>query len=101
MLVNIAFGVVGQTGHAGGSSQPMFDGMPSSSEDLTSDTTTTATAPAASNRPVALRITTDTAIYVAWGAAPDSSSGARIVLQAGQTEYFGCKRGDKVDVTSV
>ena len=100
MLVNIAFGTFGQQGHANTAAQ-IFAGMPTSSENLTTSTTTTAAASATSRQPVAFRISTDTAIYVSWGSAPDSSSGTRIMMPANTVEYFGCNHGDKVDITAV
>ncbi len=99
MLVSVEFGHAMQTGHALTSAQISIC-TPSSSETLTADGTTTATAPA-SNRPMAVRIVTDTAIYVSAGSAPDASAAPRRLMLANTEATFGCNTGDAIDVVTV
>lgn len=101
--VHIEWGYLGAASRLG--ALPMFEGMPVTVELVTTDTTSTNGAPATpsngSGAKPAFRITTDAAVYIAWGAAPDSSSGARVKLMANVPEYFSCEPGDKVDITTV
>jgi len=61
--------------------------------------TTTASAPQTSgNRPVA-RVSTDTLVWVVFGAAPNATNEAtRLLIQAGATEYIVVNVGDKASV---
>jgi hypothetical protein len=80
----IAAGVVSETITASGSNQQ-----------------TTATAPALGNRPVCL-VSTDAAVYVAFGTNPNALTGTtqRFFLPAGTILGFIVKTGDKAAVVT-
>lgn len=50
--------------------------------------------------PMACRVATDAAIYVAFGANPDATSGNRVWMPANSVEYFMVSGGDKAAVIS-
>lgn len=63
-----------------------------------SSQSTTAAAPYLGRRPVC-RVATDTAIFVAFGAAPDATNVAnRFYLPAGGVDVFVLEKGDKAAV---
>jgi precorrin isomerase len=74
-----------------------------SSENITSSASnqqTTLTAPAGD---ALCRVSTDTAVYVAFGANPNAltSTAARFHMPAGAVEYFRVNVGDKAAVVNV
>ena len=86
------FGTLG----AGGGIIPAMLGTSVTSETISTSGSNQSTTAVALARHNVVRVTTDTACYVAFGTAPDATTaGARIYLAAGVTEYFGIVAGQK------
>jgi hypothetical protein len=101
MPVQFAFCRVGVSNGPGVFQVPVASSV--SSENLTSSASnqqTTLTAPASD---VLCRVSTDTAVYVAFGANPNALTGtaARFHMPAGAVEYFRVNVGDKGAVVNV
>lgn len=98
--VHVEFGYAGGFGVktvSGNSAQSLF--RMTSSENLTTAGTTTATAPAVSQfggEPVA-RIYALADAWIAFGTAPDASAEPRAFIPAGETRDYVVKAGEKVD----
>lgn len=67
-------------------------------ETVTPSGTSAATTAAANAAQNVCRVTTDTAIYVAFGATPTASSSAGLYVPAGSVEYFRVSSGNKAAV---
>ena len=98
--VHVAFGYAGVRGvltTVGPSASSIFRIV--SSENVTAAGKSTAVAPTDANtffgEPVA-RVTAAADSFVAFGAAPDASTGARDFIPAGETRDYVVKAGDKM-----
>lgn len=98
MITSFTFGRPAGSVH--GMQVPALVAGPTTTEVKTGAGSTTAVAPA--GVPVICRVSTDTAVYVAFGTTPDATAtspttatGAKIYMPAGTVDYFVVQAGDK------
>lgn len=97
-VTHIAFGVLGFKRfdvHL-----PMMDGESVVSEGFTPSGSNQQSAAAPSGKPY-VRVSTDTAVYLAFGESPDATvTTGRVYLPANGVEYFQIESGNKVAVVA-
>jgi hypothetical protein len=101
-LTHFCFGQAGR--HWQGSQIPAMLSTSFSSEGIApsgSNQATTATAGSEANSAYVCRVSTDTAVYVTFGAVPDATTAAaRVYLPANGVEYFIVPAGAKAAVVT-
>lgn len=98
MITSFTFGR--PASQAYGAQVPAMVAGSTTTEVKTANGSTTAVAPG--GPPIVCRVSTDTAVYVAFGTTPDATAtasttatGAKIYMPAGTVDYFVVQPGDK------
>lgn len=91
-IVNVSYGIPAGP-------VPMFPAVPDAAESITSGVASTAGTATASSANQSVRVSTDTKVWIKFGAAPTAAAGSDHLMAAGTMEYFsGLQSGFKLAV---